>query len=176
LSRAVQIEQALQPQQIRRILSAIKSVDPSWWDQSDLSSHFRSANAYWIERTHGTEWLFDQIETVFHTANKQLRYDISCICEPIFVAEYSLNDHFNWHTDTGGRQCANRQLSVSIALSELDEYSGGELDFKDLDTATLPFAAGNAIVFPSDTEHRVKKITSGTRRSLVAFMNGSIQT
>lgn len=79
-----------------------------------------------------------------------------------------------------------RKLSVTLTLSEPDEYTGGNLEF-DLDkrfknsdksegfrkelTAIRP--QGSIVVFPSYAWHQIKEITSGTRKSLVLWSCGN---
>ncbi len=163
---------ALSQPQVDKILAAIRSVSPSWWDQSDLSPTMRSANAYWIERGEGTEWLFNQLQAVFTECNRHYGFEIETIQEPLFVAEYGVDDHFTWHCDTGPGITARRKLSISIALSDQASYTGGELEFNPGGSMQSEFSLGSAIVFPGFMAHRVKPITSGVRRSLVGFIHG----
>ncbi len=78
-----------------------------------------------------------------------------------------------------------RKLSFSIQLSDPEDYEGGELEFKvnnyssekrgdfTLDeTFFAPNKKGTMIVFDSRTQHRVKEVKSGVRRSLVGWVVG----
>jgi PKHD-type hydroxylase len=163
---------ALTANEVQKILTATKTIGPSWWDQSDLSPKVRSANAYWIERATGTQWLFDQIQAVFTDCNQYFGFEIESIQEPLFVAEYGVDDHFTWHCDTGPGITARRKLSVSIALSDQASYTGGELEFNPGGSMQSEVNLGSAIVFPGFMAHRVKPITSGVRRALVGFIHG----
>ena len=67
-------------------------------------------------------------------------------------------------------------MSVTINLN--DDYEGGvlEIDSEDRYWKATPRATrsslGNICVFPSDTYHRVTKVTKGTRYSLVIWVMG----
>ena len=41
-----------------------------------------------------------------------------------------------------------------------------------MESFTVKLKAGTVAIFPAWVKHRVKKVTSGTRYSLVAWMNG----
>ena len=61
-----------------------------------------------------------------------------------------------------------------MQLSDPTDYRGGEVEF--LDTGTKRFLApkqrGTMIVFDSRTRHRVRKIKSGIRKSIVGWVVG----
>ena len=75
-----------------------------------------------------------------------------------------------------------RKLSVTVSLSNPEDYEGGllEFDLRNIDEINtnniikckeiLP--KGSIVVFPSYTWHRVSPVTSGTRLSLVQWNLG----
>ena len=67
----------------------------------------------------------------------------------------------------------SRKLSMSLLLN--DEFEGGELEIanpKQMESFTVDLKAGTCAIFPAWVKHRVKPVTSGTRYSIVAWMNG----
>ncbi len=66
----------------------------------------------------------------------------------------------------------DRKLSICIQLSNPDDYTGGEFEFKTLENPTGYKTQGSILVFPSYNEHQITEITSGTRYSLVGWMEG----
>lgn len=84
---------------------------------------------------------------------------------------------YDWHQDTFWLNPTqhHRKLSVTIQLSEPEEYSGGDFEidpeFGILDQKEIK-RRGTVIVFPSFLRHRVTPVTSGVRRSLVAWIEG----
>lgn len=81
-----------------------------------------------------------------------------------------------YHTDIGPYRpyC---KLAVSIQLNSPDEYEGGELaffsigSFEEVDTL-INRERGAMSVFPSFVPHKVNKIRSGSRYSLILFFFG----
>lgn len=55
-------------------------------------------------------------------------------------------------------------ISTTVFLSHPEEYEGGELVIEDTyGEQAIKLAAGDAIVYPSDSMHRVNPVTSGVR-------------
>ena len=69
--------------------------------------------------------------------------------------------------------CPNvRECTCLLNCSE-EPYEGGDLClFRDKEIKIENFNPGTAIVFPSFINHKVEKITSGSRASLAIWMNG----
>ena len=86
-------------------------------------------------------------------------------------------DKYDWHRDGDGEpeeETGCRRLSISLVLSDPEDYEGGEFEIKDHlgNIDSLKPAWGTAIIFPSTSIHRVKPIISGERISFVNWMNG----
>jgi PKHD-type hydroxylase len=92
--------------------------------------------------------------------------------------EASYNGKFDWHLDISPQDhfIGDRKLTVILQLSDLSEYSGGELELEygqgneDLNLKELQ--KGTLICFPTFILHRIKPITKGKRNSLIAWING----
>jgi PKHD-type hydroxylase len=68
---------------------------------------------------------------------------------------------------------AVRKLSISIQLTNPEEYEGGELYLYDEDKGTLMSKEqGTLIIFPSYVLHEVMPVTKGERNSLVTWVTG----
>ena len=66
-----------------------------------------------------------------------------------------------------------RKLSISIQLTDPEEYEGGELYLYNDDKETLmDKTQGTLIIFPSYVLHEVMPVTKGTRNSLVTWVTG----
>ena len=79
----------------------------------------------------------------------------------------------DWHLDVGMYPVNHRKISVTIQLSDPDDYEGGDFEVM---TSSIPDIAprkkGCAILFPSYLLHRVTPVTKGIRKSLVVWVNG----
>ena len=67
-----------------------------------------------------------------------------------------------------------RKISVSIQLSDNEDYDGGELllDCNSAHRQVLSKNIGSIVIFDSKLEHQVLPISRGTRYSLVAWFSG----
>lgn len=129
----------------------------------------------------GFQWLYERIQQRVQWANDELfRFTLSGIVEPIGYLKYEPASeenpepgHYNWHQDFGGGQYATRKLSLVVQLSDDDEYKGCELELCTDKIWPVPHkTAGDAVMFPSWTPHRVTNIESGVRQALVVWVHG----
>lgn len=95
----------------------------------------------------------------------------------IQYTKYAGKGHFyNWHKDyysfeESGVVKPLRKISIVYCLSYKTDYVGGEFQIKlsNGETYTRKFDYGDFIVFPSNKIHRVKKLKSGERVTLVGW-------
>jgi PKHD-type hydroxylase len=139
----------------------------------------------WIPQTNEWDWLYQRMMKLSEEANGALwKFDLRTALESIQYTEYyaSENGHYDWHQDIGpGELPSRRKVSITIQLSESDEYEGGELMLctgsdgtGQLDNVNnCPRGKGVAVLFPSYMMHRVSPVTKGIRRSLVLWVGGS---
>ncbi|HQV22245.1 MAG: Fe2+-dependent dioxygenase [Moraxellaceae bacterium] len=88
---------------------------------------------------------------------------------PLFNC-YQQGGHFGNHVDgaiqyeTMSRLPVRTDVSTTVFLSEPDEYEGGELIIEDTyGSHEVKLAAGDAIVYPASSLHRVEAVASGQR-------------
>jgi len=120
-------------------------------------------------RGEATAWLFERLDALLEEAGAELGAAVAPMVEPVQILRYAPGDHFQaWHSDAGADRHGERLLSVSVELSELGAYEGGDLEIIP-DTIgrarTLP--RGGARIFLSRALHRVTPVRSGTRWALV---------
>jgi|LULO01.1.fsa_nt_gb PKHD-type hydroxylase len=67
-----------------------------------------------------------------------------------------------------------RKLSCTVQLSHPADYEGGEFEIKDFNgnSHLIKKERGHLTVFDSRCQHRVKPVTGGMRKSLVAWVVG----
>jgi hypothetical protein len=137
---------------------------------------------YYVKKSNDTNFLYD----IYDIDNDSLQY-----------AEYSSGGQYKWHTDTLidyrytpklpkgeglniskdlqnlSGECV-RKLSFSLQLSDINEYTGGELQImNDMgELVTVPKSLGSFIVFDSRSKHRVRPVKSGIRKSIVGWVVG----
>ena len=98
-------------------------------------------------------------------------FDIVPHPQPIQVVRYREGDYYNKHTDWSLTTNNLRKISVSVQLSDSEEYEGCDLLLHDGPYG--PWAAHrearSITMFPSWTLHEVTKCTSGERWVAVAW-------
>ena len=86
---------------------------------------------------------------------------------------YEVNEEYTWHIDAS-MQSPVRDIKLTCLLNCSEEkYEGGDLClFRDGEVKIQNFNPGSAVIFPSFTNHKVNKITSGSRATLAIWMEG----
>lgn len=141
------------------------------------NSSVRNCTISWIDADKESTELFVKLSEIINSLNdKFYKYDLTEM-ESLQFTEYNSEtlDFYNSHSDDGYRFNLFRKLSVSVQLSDPKEYEGGDLVFYRntlSEYVTAPKDPGTVIVFPSFVIHEVKKITAGSRKSLVTWVNG----
>lgn len=118
-----------------------------------------------------TAWLFGRLDALFADAAARFEIAVDPVFEVIQVVRYGVSDHFQaWHSDAGTDRHHERQLSLSIELSDPADHDGGVLEIAPGSVGaarTLP--QGGARLFLSRAIHRVTPVTRGERWALVAW-------
>jgi predicted 2-oxoglutarate/Fe(II)-dependent dioxygenase YbiX len=92
----------------------------------------------------------------------------------IQVATYKEGHHYEWHTDSSapvGGVSRGRIMSVTVQLSPPEAYTGGEVEMGT--HGNISTAIGTMALFPSYLPHKVHRVTSGVRHSIVAWFAGA---
>ena len=147
----------------------------------------RKSDIVWLSE----RWIYKEIQPYIHLANANagwnFQWDFTESCQ---FTEYKKGQFYDWHCDSNevpydrpeepNSNGKIRKLSMTLCLTEQDEYEGGELEFAfhDFDGNKQPRICeeikqkGSIIVFPSFVWHRVKPVTKGMRHSLVCWNLG----
>jgi len=128
--------------------------------------------SWWYEQ----HWISSIFSHYFNIANRELwEYDLNYL-NGIQVTTYDQKGHYTWHSDYGTTtdRKYTRKLSASLLLSDPEEYEGGKFQIMDYHGRVVmpPQKKGTMIIFDSRVPHRVTKIKSGKRISLVSWMLG----
>lgn len=103
------------------------------------------------------------------------------VLPPLFNC-YEGGGHYGNHVDNAIQRDAIQHLrtrtdvSVTVFLSDPDEYAGGELVVEDTyGTHDVKLPAGDAILYPSTSLHRVEPVTRGTRLAAVTWVQSMVR-
>tara|TARA_B100001113_G_scaffold325489_1_gene297812 strand:- start:148 stop:735 length:588 start_codon:yes stop_codon:yes gene_type:complete len=92
------------------------------------------------------------------------------IIDEIQYAEYIEGMFYDYHIDAGDTPQYDRDLSASFILSSSKDYTGGDLTFDTIAGIQTPECdKGDLVIFPSTLSHKVDKVLSGKRSSLVIW-------
>ena len=103
--------------------------------------------------------------------------------EPLQYTIYKEGDFYDWHIDSHAKSYDNgmiRKLSFTLCLNE--DYEGGNFSVSSphpisektkIEKIDKP-KKGTMIVFPSYTWHKVDKVTSGIRKTLVGWVKATM--
>ena len=138
----------------------------------------RSSDVSWLDE----EKLGTSLTNLVIIANKESGWNYSLKeFEPLQYTIYKKDDFYDWHIDSHNNPYDNgmvRKLSFTLCLNE--DYEGGSFSFcsphpiskkTKIETLDKP-KKGTMIVFPSYTWHKVDKVTSGVRKTLVGWVVG----
>lgn len=172
------------PQECQKIINLTKQYYPTTasvggtTDNSRIAKEIRSANIFVIENDEDTKWIYEKVANVVSIVNDlHFDYDISGITHGIQLIEYSadfpIQGHYNWHTDSGNGEPALRKISFVTQLSDPNDYDGCELIINNHANEQIGTKERGSIhLFPSYMIHKVTPITKGVRYSLVIWIHG----
>ena len=155
----------------------------------------RNSKHAWVPTS---SWIGGFIWHYIERANREnFLYDLTCIDgENMQYTQYGPGEFYNWHIDAGLSTCLKpnliaasgenmgnqvvglqgeqiRKLSFALQLSDYSDYTGGDVQFLDNgNTFFAPKSRGTLMIFDSRVPHRVRKVKSGLRKSLVGWVVG----
>ena len=111
-------------------------------------------------------WVFDR---VIDFINQKVKLNWISNPHAIF-RNYTNGSYFVKHKDNVDASKADkRYLTISIQLSESNNYEGGDVIIND--TEYLPREIGSVFIWGTNVPHEVTPITSGERNSLIFFVS-----
>ena len=146
-----------------------------------LNIDTRTSRVKWVPQENNWAWLYEKLADYALQANNSLwNFNLHTLPEQIQYTEYlgSKNGKYEWHQDIGPGMLSWRKVSITVQLSEPDEYEGGDLqvfqggEYKEQNFINAPRKAGCVFIFPSYMLHRVTPVTKGIRKSFVLWSGG----
>jgi len=105
------------------------------------------------------------------------------VYSPQFNNYSGLSNHYGSHVDgavmhvreTGER--VRSDVSCTLFLSQPDEYEGGELVIDDtFGSQRIKLAAGDMVLYPSTSVHRVEPVTQGARLACFFWVESMVRS
>jgi PKHD-type hydroxylase len=167
----LRIPEVFQPAEVVQIREALEGAD---WLDGKLTAGYQSAQAKHNLQLAEDDPLARQIAEVMLQRLWQHPLFMSAalphkVFPPLFN-RYSPGDGFGYHIDNAIRQVRNSaervrtDLSATLFFSDPADYDGGELVIQDsYGTQRVKFAAGDMVLYPASSLHKVEAVTRGTR-------------
>ena len=155
----------------------IDSADKNAVLVDSRGSSARNANVQFVyDKQIMSRWL-----SVANIINKDIDWNLDLdAIENIQYGEYNEEQYYDWHIDQHKTVYGDdrvRKCSFSVFLN--DDYEGGEFDLelggpnvKNRVTTFKKLPKNQMIFFQSEFWHRVRPVTKGVRKSLVAWVLG----
>ena len=166
---------SLNDDQIQNIIDASlvePEIDAKTFSSKDVLSDVRVSSIRWISSPEIKDLLWSYVRRANYDA---FNIDVDNNCEMQYTEYHSTaGGHYDWHQDVhwNGQADNDRKISVTVQLSDADNYQGGNFEFDELKTNADFRSKGTVLVFPSYIRHRVLPVSSGVRQSLVAWFKG----
>lgn len=137
---------------------------------------YRTSTIRWLDVENANADIAETLMRFVRRSNRNnFGFDITRMNEIQFTEYHGVeNGKYDWHQDNHWENVMpfDRKLSIVVQLSEPSDYVGGEFEFFDCQNPLTFAPRGSVLVFPSFFTHRVLPVTSGTRYSLVSWVEG----
>lgn len=180
----LKIPQVLSKEQVEQFKNVLLDAD---WADGSITAGYQSAkaknNLQLPESSEAAIGLGDKVlealaqSNVFMSAALPLK-----IFPPLFNC-YQGGGNFGVHVDNAIRQVpgtpvkVRTDVSMTLFLSEPDEYEGGELMIEDTyGSQSVKLAAGDMVLYPSTSLHRVNPVTKGRRLASFFWLQSMISS
>jgi len=97
---------------------------------------------------------------------------------PPMFSRYTPGMTYGTHVDNAIRMQPRMRtdISATLFLCEPDSYEGGELVIEDsYGHHSVKFAAGDLVLYPSSSQHRVQPVARGTRDAAVLWVESMVR-
>ena len=95
---------------------------------------------------------------------------------PLIVSRYREGQTYGSHVDDALMGGLRTDLSFTLFLSEPESYDGGALVIEDsFEARAIKLGAGEMILYPSTSLHRVEPVTRGARLAVVGWVQSRVR-
>tara|TARA_R100001443_G_scaffold21897_2_gene34102 strand:- start:1136 stop:1711 length:576 start_codon:yes stop_codon:yes gene_type:complete len=168
-------ENAFTDEEIKMIQATALKVEPesgTTASSDNPNEGIRKSEIRWL---YDAPWLYKRLWTMIEEANRNVwNFNLSHGRDAIQHTIYTEGGgHYDWHMDAGHGMMRHRKVSLTVQLTDTDDYEGGELQlWRGQNPLDAPRGKGTVVIFPSYMMHRVTEVTKGTRESLVLWVGG----
>lgn len=177
------IPNVLTTEEARQVRQALENTD---WADGKITAGYQSAKAkHNLQLPEGHPLAREIAELMVQRLWSNPLFMSAALPEklypPLFNC-YTSGGHFGFHIDNAVRQVPNSaervrtDLSATLFFSEPESYDGGELVIQDTyGTQRVKFAAGDLVLYPGTSLHKVEPVTRGARIASFFWMQSLIR-
>lgn len=135
----------------------------------------RNSDLFWIPRVGCTDWIFSRLWGIVTLYNSKYDFNLSEDMGQAQLTRYMPGQHYDWHMDLGPGRMSLRKITAVVALTPQEPINGAGLEvfYGDAINNKINLDIGDVVMFPSFVMHRASIVDSGTRWSLVFWLNGT---
>lgn len=180
----IKIPQLLSPEQVKECRDLLESAD--WVDGAVTAGHqamLAKRNLQLPENAKVARDMGDFILSVLGQNQAVLSAGLPAKIYPPMFNCYQAEGAFNQHIDNAIRKVPGTpvkirtDISMTLFLSEPDEYEGGELVIEDtFGEQRIKFSAGDMVLYPASSMHRVTPVTQGRRFASFFWMQSMVRS
>jgi PKHD-type hydroxylase len=180
----LKIPQVLNKEQVQQAKQLLLQAD---WADGNVTAGYQSAqaknNLQLPENSREAIELGDTILMALAKSNMFMSAALPLKIFPPLFNCYQGGGNFGVHVDNAIRQVpgtpvkVRTDISMTLFISEPEEYEGGELIIEDRYGAqTVKLAAGDMVLYPSTSLHRVTPVTEGRRLASFFWLQSMINS
>lgn len=178
----VLIEQLLTKTQVKEFRSVLDQVP--WNDGKETAMGMASSvkqNGQADASHKDVQALTNNLLGVFGNTPKLISAALPHRIFPPCFNRYSSGETYGFHVDAAimrmphNNEVLRSDMSMTTFLSEPDEYEGGELVIQtDFGEQKVKVNAGDAVLYPSSSLHKVSPVTKGLRVAAITWMQSLV--
>jgi PKHD-type hydroxylase len=179
----VRIERLLSPQQLADIR---RHIDGAAWADGRLTAGHQSAQVKFnLQLPHSEPAARQAGEIVVRALEASAAFVSAALPRHVYPPlfnRYQRGMAFGAHVDNAVRQIPGTHhrlrtdVSATLFLSDPEEYDGGELAVQDTFGAhSLKLAAGDLVLYPASSVHRVQAVTRGVRTAAFFWIQSMVR-
>ena len=135
---------------------------------------YKSSTLFWPEDLKDVIMNTDTVKTIEDNVTAS-KFKVN----GLHLVEYNIDDCYDWHVDNPVSNIKYdipvprlNKIGFTIWLNNPDDYDGGELVIKtENGVEEIKPKKGCCIFYPSSYMHKINKITNGTRRVIVGWLD-----
>lgn len=177
------LKQIFTPEQVRDIRQALMQAD--WIDGKLTAGNASRQQKTNLQLDQQSPLALKLGDIILQTLGAREDFMAAALPAKIFPPMFNCyreGGEFGFHVDNAIRQVPNTpvtvrtDLSMTIFFSEPEEYEGGELIIEDtFGTQTVKLPAGDMVLYPSTSIHKVTPVTKGARISAFFWLQSLVR-